>query len=242
MQNALLLPVPGPVPAAIAPPPAPRSEDTPPEPFTDAEPAAHAAPVPILLFGLDQRGRPHAACFSEQEMAAVERAADLMDLFCVAAETDALRDLGPKLPVGRLFRASGKAFIPYTSSALYDRLLAAAGITEAPRPVKAAGKPAEAEGGAGGKAGGASGGAGAGSPGGNGGDAKPKADWSALKPGFLVLAEDEDTGGFYPARIVATKADAHVQLVWEGFPDLPEFARPCRALALFHPEAAEAAE
>jgi hypothetical protein len=104
-----------------------------------------AVSAPPLLFGLDRRGRPHAACFVGHEpVGAVEQAADLMDLYCVAAEADALRDLSAKLPEGRLFPASGKAFVPFTSVALYSRLLALTGMPDAPRPAKAAAKSAEA--------------------------------------------------------------------------------------------------
>ncbi|GJE62111.1 hypothetical protein MPOCJGCO_4241 [Methylobacterium trifolii] len=241
MQTAIVLPAPGAVPAPIAPPPIARSKVTAPKAVADKEPAASTSPNPIILFGLDQRGRAHAACFVGGDTLALERAADAMDLFFVVAETDALRDLAAKLAVGRLFPASGKAFVPFTSAPLYDRLLAAAGITDAPRPLKAAGKFAEAGGGAGAKPGGASGGSGAGDPPATRAGAKAPADHSQIGIGSLVLAQgdDEEDEGYYAAKVIATKADDAFVLTWAEYPDLPEFGRSRRALALLHPEAAE---
>lgn len=114
----------------------------------------------------------------------------------------------------------------------------ATAANDVPRSTKATSRPTEAEprpGGNGVSAGPS--GAGAGTPGGKGG-AKPLAEWSQLSLGCLVLAEDEDECGYFPAKIIATKANDHVVLAWHGYPDLLEFSRPRWALALLHPEAA----
>ncbi|TXM66641.1 hypothetical protein FV226_23200 [Methylobacterium sp. WL12] len=190
------------------------------------------------MFGVDKRGRPHAARLVGEDTAEVERAADRMDLYFVAADTDALRDLGAKLPAGRLFPASGKAFVPFTSAALYDRLLKAAGIADAPRTVKAAGKAAEAGGVPSGRSSGAPGGSGAGDPPATRVGAKAPADHSQIGIGSLVLADDEEEG-YYAAKVILTKADDHFVLTWADYPDLPQFSRPRKALALLHPEAAD---
>lgn len=105
--------------------------------------SAPATPAPLILFGRDERGRPHASRFSDGNRTALEAAARLMAFNLAVAESDALRDLVTKLPGGRLFPGSGKAFVPFTSAALYDQLLAATGTPDAPRPVKAAAKAAE---------------------------------------------------------------------------------------------------
>lgn len=223
-QTVLAVPTPVSMPALITPP-------TPPEPDGGTK------QVPLILFGRDERGRPHGACFVGHEKAAVEHAADLTDLFFVAAETDALRDLGSKLPRGRLFPASGRAFVPFCSATLYELLLAAIGTIDVARPIKAASRAAEAGTSAGSGHGSGPGGAGAGGPAGKGSGAMSPSDWSDIKVGSLVLAKGDDEEGFYAATVVATRADDNVVLIWLGF-DLPEFTRPRRALGLLHPEAA----
>lgn len=67
-------------------------------------------------------------------------------------------------------------------------------------------------------------------------DAHLRVDWAEVGIGSLVLAED-DEGGYWPAKVAATKADDHLVLRWHGYPDLPEFSRVRWALALLHPEA-----
>ena len=236
MQTTLVLPTPGPMPARIAPLPTSRSKIAPTKLITTTDLALVAGPAPIILFGRDANGRPHGASFIG-DTAAVERAADLMDLYCFPADTEALRNLAAMLPTGRLFPASGKAFVPFVKAVLYDQLLAAAGTHDISSPVKAAGKAAEAGGGAGGQPSGASGGSGAGDPPATRIGAKAPTDHSQIGLGSLVLADDEEEG-YYAAKVVLTKADDHFVLQWADYPDLPQFSRSRRALALLHPEAA----
>ena len=236
MQTTLVLPTPGPVPALIAPLPTARSKIAPMKPIVIKDPAPVAGPAPIILFGRDANGRPHGASLIG-ETSAVERAADLMDLFCFPADTEALRNLAAMLPTGRLFPASGKAFVPFVKAVLYAQLLAATGTPDTSSPVKAAGKAAEAGGGAGGKPSGAAGGSGAGDPPATRIGAKAPSDHSQIGLGSLVLADDEEEG-YYAARVVLTKADDQFVLQWADYPDLPQFSRWRRALALLHPEAA----
>lgn len=238
MQTAIVLRVADPVPAVIVPP-----KLTSLQPVAITDPASIAGSAPTILFGRDANGRPHGASLTG-DMAAVERAADLMDLYCFPADTKTLRQLATKLPAGRLFPASGKAFVPFTSAALYEQLLAATGTRETPTSAKAAGKPAEGGASTGAGNGRGAGGSGAGDPPATRIGAKAPSDHSQIGIGSLVLAQgdDEDDEGYYPAKVILTKADAHFVLTWADYPDLPEFSRPSRALALLHPEtAAEAA-
>ncbi|GJD30578.1 hypothetical protein PMNALOAF_1825 [Methylobacterium adhaesivum] len=230
MQTELVLPTVTTLPTLLAPP----------MPLPAEHKVAREPVAPLLLLGLDQSGKPHGARFGDaDDAAAVERAADLMDFFHVSADTEALRILAVTLPMGRLF-GSGRAFTPFIKRTLYDGLLAAAGIDDRPRPAKAAGKPAEAGGGAEGKPSGGPGGAGAGDPPATRVGAKAPADHSQIGLGSLVLAQgdDEDDEGYYPAKVILTKANDHFVLTWADYPDLPEFSRPRRALALLHPETA----
>jgi hypothetical protein len=165
-----------------------------------------------------------------------------MDQFCVVADSDALLDLAAKLPAGRLFD-SGRALVPYVKTTVYAQLLAAAGITAEPRPVKAAGKPADGGGGAGGNHGGGSSGSGAGEPPATRVGAMAPTDHSQIGIGSIVLAQgdDEDDEGFYRAKILLTKSPDSFILEWMDY-DLPQFTRSRRSLALLHPKAVEAAE
>lgn len=220
MQLAHVAPTPTSVPKPIVPPAA-------------SPPDAASAPgtaASFILFGRDQRGRPHAASLAGYETAVVERVAD----------TDALRSLAAKLPVGRIFPKSGKMLAPFCSGATFDQLLAAAGIADAPRPVKAAGKLAEAGGsGVGGHSRGA-GGSGAGDPPATRlGATKAPADHSEICIGCIVLADDEE--GYYAAKVILTRADDQFVLQWVNYPDLPEFTRSRQALAILHPDAVAAA-
>ena len=232
METALVPHAPGLVPAVILPP-----KRTSPKAVVNKEPASVAGPAPIILFGRDANGRSHGASLIG-ETAAVERAADLMDLYCFPADTEALRNLAAMLPTGRLFLASGKAFVPFVKAdALRQAACDGRHHRDAPPPVNAAGKAAEAGGGAGGQPSGASGGSGAGDPPATRVGAKAPSDHSQIGLGSLVLADDEEEG-YYAARVVLTKADDHFVLQWADYPDLPQFSRSRRELALLHPEAA----
>ncbi len=225
MQLARVTPNPTIVPTPISPPLALLPKVAP-VPNTAA---------PFILFGLDQRGRPHAALLTGYETTVVERAADHSDLFCLATDTDALRSLSAKLPAGRIFPKSGKALVPFCSGATYDRLITAAGIAASPRPVKAAGKPADGGGGAGGGQGKGAGGSGAGDPP-AAKTAKLPFDWDDIAVGSVVLApSDGEDDGYYPATVVATRADNGFVMIWRDYPDLPEFSRHRLALGLLHP-------
>lgn len=234
MQTALVSAAQGSVPAVIVPP-----KLSLPKPVAVKDPTSIAGAAPIILFGRDTNGRPHGASFIGGDKA-VERAADLMDLYCFPADTEALLNLAAKLPAGRLFPASGKAFVPFTSAALYGQLLAATGTRETPTPAKAAGKPAEGGGSNGAGNGQGAGGSGAGDPPATRVGAKAPSDHSQIGIGSLVLAQgDEDEAeGYYPAKVILTKANDQFVLTWEDYPDLPEFTRARRALALLHPETA----
>ncbi|MCJ2109010.1 hypothetical protein MKK70_27310 [Methylobacterium sp. E-041] len=190
---------------------------------------AAASPPAVILFGRDERQRPHASCFASAEIAAAERAAVLMGMHVLTVCNDAHRSLAESLPRGRIFK-SNKAFVPFVKLGIFDQLLAAAGQPNAPMPVRAAGKPAGTppvgKGGHGGTD----------APGGAGGASKPPFDWADITIGSLVLAT---TGGpqegWFEAVVRYTKADAHFVLAWRDWPLEPEFSRQRNDLALLHP-------
>ncbi|WP_342112093.1 hypothetical protein [Methylobacterium sp. SI9] len=207
---------------------APRTATTQP-----AETAPTSSMTPgLILFGRDERGRPHASCFAATDAEAPARAATLMGLHTLVV-TEVCQTLAAELPQGRLFE-SGKAFVPFCSARLFADLLAAAGLPDAPL-VKAANKAAEAppasNGGSG--SGGAAGGAGGAAmpP----GDVAPIDPWAGVTLGSVVLAKGDDEDGYYAAKVIATKVDQNFVLTWVDYPDLMEFTRHRHDLGLLRP-------
>lgn len=224
MQAVLTLPAPATLPAPLAPPATL---------FQEKKPAPTlATAAPLILFGRDERGRPHAACFVGNEEAAVEHAADLMGLYFVAAETELLRDLAAKLPSGRLF-ASGRGFVPFVKAELYNRLFAATGTPDTPRPVRATSKPTEGGASAGGGSGSGPDGAGAGGPAGKGPVPKHPTNWDEIGIGSHVLACQAPMEGWYEAVVLYTRSDkTGFTLRWRDWPDEPEIVRARKDLGL----------
>lgn len=77
----------------------------------------------FLVFGLDEKGKPHAARFPASQKALAKKAAEAMQLHFGDAP-DQLGDVAQKLPIGRLY-ANGKGFVPPVRRELFARLAAA---------------------------------------------------------------------------------------------------------------------
>lgn len=207
-------------------------------------PSTGLTPGPaIILYGRDEKGRPHSSKFAGDMADEAEAAARLMGFRFAAADTDALRDLATCLPAGRLF-SSGKGFVPFVKSSVYERLLAATGMADKPMPMKATSKPADGGGGAGAGQGRGGGGAGAGGPPATRAGVKAPTSLSEVGLGSFVLAQGDDEGdeGYYAAKVLATKTPDSFVLQWAGYSDLPEFVRPRRSLGLLPPETAAGLE
>ena len=96
-------------------------------------------PPSICLFGLDDAGKPHASRFNGADTDRVTKAAALMGLHVLALASPDSGDLAERLPQGRIFETSGKAFVPFVARPLYERLAALGGIPlppPAPKPEK----------------------------------------------------------------------------------------------------------
>lgn len=89
--------------------------------------AASVDETAIVVFGLDQRNRPHASRFEPGEAELAIKAANLMGMQVFRPATDEQRALVAKLPKGRIF-ASGKAFTPFVHEGVYGALSAFAGL------------------------------------------------------------------------------------------------------------------
>ena len=85
-----------------------------------------ACPTPLVLFGIDSRGKPKAARFGKQHAGLARKAATQLQLQVLAGNDPKIADLAARLPVGRV-HATGRTFVPFIRRDLYDQLLAAAG-------------------------------------------------------------------------------------------------------------------
>jgi hypothetical protein len=83
----------------------------------------------IVLFGKDEKSKPHASYFDEADLAGATKAAELMQMRVLKITTDEHRTTAAELPRGRVF-ASGKAFVPFVGKTLYQRLLILSGSAE----------------------------------------------------------------------------------------------------------------
>jgi hypothetical protein len=177
----------------------------------------------LILVGLDDQGKPHAAWFTEEQVDAATLAADLMDMASINVDSNDLIALAGLLPVGKLFE-SGKAFVPFTKRETYDRLatyldeeyLASAAVRVEATKAAAAESYAQA----------------------SKGEAPlhvPE-DWSKLTAGDLVLATDDPFDGWWACEVLELLDHGRVKLRWRDFPDELTFSKAMTELALVHPQ------
>ena len=179
---------------------------------TPAEPAFVPA---LILHGLDDAKKPHAAVFSEADVALAMRAASLMRFVALPVATDECRQLALSLPRGRIF-ASGKSFAPFVKKAAHEALVAFGGeVPPAPEPPPA--DPFDVMIAA----------------------AVPAGSWATIAVGQLVLAPEEDAagGGWWPALVTEMRPEHLAVLRWRDWPDLPAFPRRVADLGLLHGKA-----
>lgn len=177
----------------------------------------------LILVGLDDQGKPHAAWFDADQSDAAAVAADLMSMALIDITTDDLAAIASKLPKGKLFE-SGKAFVPFVKRTVYDQLATHLDddyLTSAAARVESA-QAAASESYA--KA--------------SKGEAplrKPE-DWSKLLAGDLVLASDDPEEGWFEAVVIEATGGDKFRLHWRDFADLPTFTRGITEIALLHPQ------
>lgn len=177
----------------------------------------------LILVGLDDQGKPHAAWFPEEQVDAATLAADMMDMASIAVDGAELIALAGLLPKGKLFE-SGKAFVPFTKRETYDRLAAYLDeeyIASAAVRIEAA-KAAAAESYA--KA--------------SKGEVPlhlPE-DWSTLAVGDLVLATEDPLDGWWACEILGVLDGDRFRLRWRDFPDELPTSKHLSELALVHPQ------
>ena len=86
-----------------------------------------SSPAPVVLFGVDENGKPKkAAQFPEKQANLATKAAGHLKLHVLPIVGPAVMDLAGRVPAGRI-HANGRGFVPYIRRDLYTKLVAAAG-------------------------------------------------------------------------------------------------------------------
>src|SRR5436190_5943652 len=83
------------------------------------------SPSPLVLFGMDSRGKPKGARFRQEHASLAMKAATQLELKVLASNDPKIAEIAARLPVGRV-HATGRTFVPFIRRDLYDKLLAAA--------------------------------------------------------------------------------------------------------------------
>jgi hypothetical protein len=173
-------------------------------------------PSPVVLFGIDSRGKPKAARFGKNAATLARKAASQLQLRTISGDDPKIADIAARLPVGRV-HATGKAFVPFVRRDLYDKLIAAAGNGNGSSPAT------------GSHAGGA---ATANPP--NGNPNLPRS-WDQIALGDLVVAQEEDPAdGWYEAIVIEVNGDM-LTLRWRDYPRLRRITRHRLRLGLLYP-------
>jgi hypothetical protein len=199
----------------------------------------------LILMGRDEQHKPHAAWFADDQKEGAEGAAKLMGMKLISIGDDAgLREKASRLPRGKLF-ASGKAFVPFVNAGLYAEL----GGEPVPEGAKlrvvarSAGErrvsPAQARAARNlptvtmsGSSGAASTGADAAGKAAFGAEKHYPTDWSKIRPGSNVLAQDTHDTGWFEAIVMNIAPGGLCTLRWRDYPTEPQIKRAISAIGL----------
>ena len=176
---------------------------------------AMRCPSPLVLFGIDNRGKPKGARFGKERASLAMKAATQLQLQVLACNDPKVAEIAAGLPVGRV-HATGRTFVPFIRRHVYDQLLAAAANGAAPSD-----NPSN----------GSSGGSGS-TPGGSA-PHLPK-HWQEIGVGDLVVAQDSLEDGWYDAIVVQVDGDM-LTLQWRDYPRERRVVRHRLRLALLYP-------
>jgi hypothetical protein len=179
----------------------------------------------IIVLGLDEKQKPHAAKFDPAQAEIVRKAARLMGFRTAIPKTEEAIALADRLPPGKLF-ATGKGLVPFCPAASYTKLTAALELEpeakSGPEPSKpaAASSPAAAT-------------------------ASPLVSstagadpWATLKVGDKVIVPEKRPAddGWWPCVITAASKDGKtLTLRWLDNPKQPPITLKRRAVALLYP-------
>jgi hypothetical protein len=175
----------------------------------------------VVLFGLDESGKPKAARFSEAQATLATKAAAQLKLQVLTVNDSKTSELAALLPSGRV-HANGKGFIPAIRRDLYSKLLEASGQPPEPQSAPTIGNTDQA---AAGKL----------------TNKRPKT-WQEIAAGHIVIIQDDDPkDGWWEAIVVAATADM-LSLRWRANPRQRQIARHRMSVGLMYPDQAGSAE
>jgi hypothetical protein len=177
--------------------------------------AISACPAPVVLFGIDGRGKPKAARFGKQHAGLAVKAATQLQLQILVANDPKIANVVGRLPVGRV-HATGRTFVPFVRRDLYDQLVAAAGNGAAH-----ADPPSHGSSGASGSA-----------P--NGSVPHLPKDWQGIGVDDLVVAYQGQEDGWYESIVVQVDGDM-LTLRWRDYPRERRFTRHRNRVGLLYP-------
>lgn len=168
----------------------------------------------LIVFGLDDTGKPKAGRFTHKEAEAAKEAAASMKLTLREFAPSEAEDLMKQIPVGRI-HARGRAFISYIKQELYDRLIAE---TKKQPEQGTAGSALEQS------------------------LSRIRADhasalpssWDAIAPGHLVLLQESLPAGWFEA-VVVSRDKEQLTLRFRDYPKYPTIVRHLYSVGLVHP-------
>jgi hypothetical protein len=181
--------------------------------------------APVVVFGIDDHGKPKAARFGKDHAGVAMKAADQLRLRVLPGDHPGIADLFGRLPVGRA-HATGRTFVPFVRRDLYDKLVAIAapnGSDHQPPPTPD---------------GGGRGAAGSRPPG--SGPNLPQS-WDAIGVGDLVIANGGVDEGWYEAIVVEANGNM-LTVRWNDYPRERVTVVNRNRLALLFPDPKPAAE
>ena len=191
---------------------------------TTAKHPAAATPSPVVLFGIDSRGKPKAARFGQKHASLAIKAATQLQLRVLSSDNPKVAEIAARLPVGRV-HATGRTFVPFIRRDLYDKLVAAApnGNAHSASALESGGLGA----------------AGSGVPGGS----RPNLprNWQEIGLGDLVVAQEGPEDGWYEAIVAEANGDMFT-LRWRDYPRERRVVRHRLRLGLLYPGAKPTAE
>jgi len=179
-------------------------------------------PSPVVLFGIDSRGKPKAARFRKEHASLALKAATQLQLNVLASNDPKIAEIAARLPVGRV-HATGRMFVPFIRHDLYDKLLAAAadGNGHPTRPPNGSS-------------------AASGSTPGGSAPHLPQ-NWREIGVGDLVVTHEGPEEGWYEAIVVEAAGDM-LTLRWRDYPRERRVVRHRLRLGLLYPRAKLTAE
>ena len=183
---------------------------------------ARRCPSPVVLFGIDSRGKPKAARFRKEHASLAMKAATQLQLNVLASSDPKIAEITARLPVGRV-HATGRTFVPFIRHDLYDKLLAAAADGN--------GHPTRPPNGSSGASGSTPGGSAPHLP----------QNWREIGVGDLVVTHEGPEEGWYEAIVVEAASDM-LTLRWRDYPRERRVVRHRLRLGLLYPRAKLTAE